>query len=249
MDACVATSLCRSAQARRLTARLCRCVHMLRRFTYEQMSERKLCMYAYKHIRICIYIYTYAHARRRRTYEEMSALRLWDRRIGIVLSQTLAAKDKSGSEGTLRFVRRACPQDTDARPDDGAGRSRRALAPGDVVAASSLQELMGAVLPAAMAATSPRQTRAYMIGGGALATEMLEAGLIDEFVLSLVEGEFEGDVYFHEHELRCRFFSDVEVLRSETEFQVRRYYTRRCPPGPRSARGDSDDSEAPRCGG
>jgi hypothetical protein len=145
-----------------------------------------------------------------------------NRRVGVVLSRSLAAAAHSDSSASplMRFIRRACPQDVEA------GRSRRALRLGDVVAATSVQELMGGVLAATMAETS--QTRAYMIGGGALATEMLEAGLIDEFVLSVIEERHEGDTFLHEHELR-RCFSDVEVLRRDTEFEVRRYYSRRCP--------------------
>lgn len=148
----------------------------------------------------------------------MSALGLWSRRVGVVLSRSLAAEaQETAASPLLRFIRRACPQD--------AGRSRRALRLGDVVAATSVQELMGGVLAAAMTETS--QTTAHMIGGGALATEMLEAGLMDEFVLSLIYQSHEGDTFFHEHELR-RCFSDVEVLCRDTEFEVRRYYSRRC---------------------
>lgn len=113
----------------------------------------------------------------RRTFEEMSGLSLIDARVGVVISGSLAA----GSTGkSLHFLRRSAAS---ASHDVSVSSP---LSPGDVVVASCVKDFADRVFPAVVARARGERDRAFLIGGGILATEMLEAGFVDEFILSLI---------------------------------------------------------------
>jgi dihydrofolate reductase len=113
----------------------------------------------------------------RRTFEEMSSLALFDARVGVVVSRSLA---EGSTAESLHFLRRSA-----------ASASQDAsvlfpLSPGDVVVAKSVRDFADRVFPAVVARAPGERDRAFLIGGDLLATEMLEAGLVDEFILSII---------------------------------------------------------------
>ena len=121
----------------------------------------------------------------RRTFEEMSELALMDERVGVVVSTHLAAAvgRNEGANRHLHFLRRSAA---------GLQESRSRECPpyveaGDTVVATCLQDLMDRVLPAVVKRATVQTQAVFLIGGNDLASGMLEAGLVDEFILSLID--------------------------------------------------------------
>jgi dihydrofolate reductase len=118
----------------------------------------------------------------RRTFEEMSELAFMDERVGVVVSTHLAAAvgRNEGATRHLHFLRRSAA---------GLQQSRSLphIKAGDAVVATCVQDLVERVLPAVVKRATVQTQAVFLIGGNDLASGMLEAGLVDEFILSLID--------------------------------------------------------------
>lgn len=117
----------------------------------------------------------------RRTFDEMCGLALMERRVGVVVSSRLAAAAGQREDTRLCFLRRSAERSS-SNDDSGP------LQAGDAVVATCVRDFMDRVFPAVVKRVpSVQAEKAFLIGGNDLASEMLEVGLVDEFILSLIE--------------------------------------------------------------
>ena len=116
----------------------------------------------------------------RRTFEEMSGLELMEKRVGVVVSSRLAAAAGQREDTRLCFLRRSAERSS--RNDDSG-----ALQAGDAVVATCVRDFVDRVFPSVVKRAVVQADKSFLIGGNDLASEMLEMGLVDEFILSLIE--------------------------------------------------------------